>query len=179
MRADAENAVLQQVIRRRAVRVAGVFTGEERESLRTKLSRFVHHAPKEADGRLAPRRVGIDPMWLELSNSGSRFQLITNLLEHFNESNEHRDFRILWSDRSSWAKTKRTVQASLNAATPTGGDVWVAAGTYVETVTVPLGVSLYGGFAGSELTVRHVSWLEPPGIRWEAFQFSTLDILAG
>ncbi len=41
----------------------------------------------------------IDPMWLELSNSGSRFQLITNLLEHFNESNEHRDFRILWSDR--------------------------------------------------------------------------------
>ena len=68
------------------------------------------------------------------------------------------------NDGSSWAKTKRTVQASLNAATPTGGDVWVAAGTYVETVTVPLGVSLYGGFAGSESDISQRNALAHPTV---------------
>jgi hypothetical protein len=49
----------------------------------------------------------------------------------------------------SWGTAKQTVTAGLSAAT--GGDqVWVAAGTYVERVTLKTDVALYGGFAGDE-----------------------------
>ena len=53
------------------------------------------------------------------------------------------------NDGKSWATAKKTVAAGLKAAV--GGDqVWVAAGTYVERVTLKSSVALYGGFAGSE-----------------------------
>jgi hypothetical protein len=50
---------------------------------------------------------------------------------------------------SSWADAYTAVQPALNAAQP-GDQVWVAAGTYVENITLALGVGLYGGFAGTE-----------------------------
>jgi parallel beta-helix repeat protein len=61
------------------------------------------------------------------------------------------------SDGSSWAAAKRTVQAGLNAA-QAGGQVWVAAGTYVEKVTLAIGVGLYGGFAGDETDLAQRDW---------------------
>ncbi|MCX6376221.1 MAG: chitobiase/beta-hexosaminidase C-terminal domain-containing protein, partial [Armatimonadetes bacterium] len=51
------------------------------------------------------------------------------------------------NDGLSWAASKRTVQAALNAAVP-GDRVWVAAGTYNEPIALMRGVALYGGFAG-------------------------------
>ena len=51
------------------------------------------------------------------------------------------------SDGSTWEKAKKTVTAAL-LVTP--NEVWVAAGTYTERVTVPAFTSIYGGFAGSE-----------------------------
>lgn len=50
---------------------------------------------------------------------------------------------------TSWAAAKRTVGAGLNTAQP-ADSVWVARGTYVETIVLRPGVALYGGFAGTE-----------------------------
>jgi predicted outer membrane repeat protein len=50
---------------------------------------------------------------------------------------------------STWATAKSTVAAGLAVAT-SGDQVWVAAGTYVGSITLTDGVGLYGGFAGTE-----------------------------
>jgi parallel beta-helix repeat protein len=58
------------------------------------------------------------------------------------------------NDGSTWELAKKTVQAGLDAASGgTSDEVWVAAGTYVERITLKLGVKLYGGFAGSETSL--------------------------
>ncbi len=50
---------------------------------------------------------------------------------------------------TTWADAKRTVTAAAHAS-PSGGQVWVAAGTYIENVEIPRRVELYGGFVGNE-----------------------------
>jgi hypothetical protein len=50
----------------------------------------------------------------------------------------------------SWATAKKTVAAAIAAAKDTGGEIWVAAGMYVERNILPAFVYLYGGFAGTE-----------------------------
>ncbi|GIV10350.1 MAG: hypothetical protein KatS3mg019_2441 [Fimbriimonadales bacterium] len=53
----------------------------------------------------------------------------------------------------SWATAKRTVQAAINAATPSGSfgaQVWVKAGVYNERITLRSSVHVFGGFAGNE-----------------------------
>jgi hypothetical protein len=57
------------------------------------------------------------------------------------------------NDGLTWAGAKRTVQGAIDALAAnlvTGGEVWVAEGTYTGRVTVPPFVHLYGGFAGNE-----------------------------
>jgi len=55
------------------------------------------------------------------------------------------------ADGLGWDTAKATVQAALDdASARLGGEVWVAAGTYVEHVTLSAWVDLYGGFAGTE-----------------------------
>ncbi|HEX5042051.1 MAG TPA: right-handed parallel beta-helix repeat-containing protein [Candidatus Polarisedimenticolaceae bacterium] len=54
------------------------------------------------------------------------------------------------ADGLSWASAKRTVQAALEATKDAPGEVWVAAGTYPEHVTVGAFAWLYGGFTGTE-----------------------------
>lgn len=52
-------------------------------------------------------------------------------------------------DGANWANAFPTVQAGINAGK--GGDeVWVAAGTYKQAITLKPGVKLYGGFTGTE-----------------------------
>ncbi len=53
-------------------------------------------------------------------------------------------------DGSSWAQAKRTVQAGIDAAAIRGGEVWIAAGTYEERITLRSCVSVYGSFSGVE-----------------------------
>ncbi|GAB5523778.1 MAG: hypothetical protein Roseis2KO_16500 [Roseivirga sp.] len=62
-------------------------------------------------------------------------------------------------DGSSWTDAYTTLQAAIDGAeTAGGGEVWVKSGTYTPTtgtdrsarITLKDGVSLYGGFAGSE-----------------------------
>lgn len=61
-------------------------------------------------------------------------------------------------DGATWATAYRSLTTALAAAT-SGDELWIRAGTYVpgstvsSTFTVPDGVALYGGFAGTE-TVR-------------------------
>jgi parallel beta-helix repeat protein len=68
------------------------------------------------------------------------------------------------NDGSSWLLAKRTVQAGIVAAAQTAGQVWVAAGTYVENITLPQAVAVYGGFAGSETDLQQRNWTGNPTI---------------
>ena len=52
----------------------------------------------------------------------------------------------------TWATAKKTITGGIAAVASTGGEVWVAAGTYSEHMTIPAFVYLYGGFAGTETT---------------------------
>lgn len=63
------------------------------------------------------------------------------------------------SDGSTWDLAKATVQAGVNTASSLGGgEVWVAAGTYKERITMKAGVALYGGFAGTETDPALRDW---------------------
>ncbi len=62
------------------------------------------------------------------------------------------------NDGSSWTLAKKTVQAGINAAAPTGGEVWVRAGTYGGNLQMSAYVSIYGGFAGTEDTRPARNW---------------------
>lgn len=53
------------------------------------------------------------------------------------------------NDGSTWSLAKKTVGAGITGAVP-GDEIWVAAGTYVQGITLPAGVELYGGFVGNE-----------------------------
>jgi hypothetical protein len=50
----------------------------------------------------------------------------------------------------SWANAKKTLQAALDAAFINGAEIWVAAGTYSERISLQAGVAMYGGFLGTE-----------------------------
>src|ERR1041385_4855454 len=53
------------------------------------------------------------------------------------------------SSGASWVQAKKTVGNAMGA-THSGDQLWVAAGTYLEHVTLKSGVALYGGFTGTE-----------------------------
>ncbi|MCX7049710.1 MAG: right-handed parallel beta-helix repeat-containing protein, partial [Candidatus Sumerlaeota bacterium] len=61
------------------------------------------------------------------------------------------------NDGLSWATSKRTMQAAINANS-NYHQIWVKQGTYVTSLTMRSNVSLYGGFAGTEtsLTKRDI-----------------------
>jgi parallel beta-helix repeat protein len=64
------------------------------------------------------------------------------------------------NDGSDWPSAKLTVQAAINAvASAGGGEVWVAAGTYVERITLKQWVHVYGGFAGTEQSRDQRDWI--------------------
>lgn len=55
------------------------------------------------------------------------------------------------NDGSSWALAKKTVHAGVDAVYYRGGgEVWVKAGTYNESISMRNNCSIYGGFAGVE-----------------------------
>lgn len=57
----------------------------------------------------------------------------------------------------SWSTPKRTIQAAINALSATGGQVWVATGTYTERITITPDVFVYGGFSGNERSLAERS----------------------
>ena len=59
----------------------------------------------------------------------------------------------------NWAQAKRTISNALGAA-QAGDQVWVASGIYIEKITLPPGVQLYGGFAGvNETNLTQRDWI--------------------
>lgn len=52
-------------------------------------------------------------------------------------------------DGTSWATAFQTIGEALSAAGPPQ-EIWVKGGTYTETIVLVEGVSVYGGFAGTE-----------------------------
>ena len=66
------------------------------------------------------------------------------------------------NDGSSWALAKQTVQAGIDVAAAAGGEVWVAAGTYVGRIKLLTYTHIYGGFAGDETQRSERDWSGPP-----------------
>jgi hypothetical protein len=67
------------------------------------------------------------------------------------------------ADGGSWATARQTVGSAISV-TKEGGAVWVATGTYLENVTLKPGLSLYGGFAGTETDIRQRDFRSHPSI---------------
>ncbi|HEY3267813.1 MAG TPA: right-handed parallel beta-helix repeat-containing protein [Armatimonadota bacterium] len=63
----------------------------------------------------------------------------------------------------AWRSALKTIGAALESVTQPG-EVWVAEGTYVEQITMPAGVALYGGFAGRETSIGARNPVENPTI---------------
>ncbi len=61
------------------------------------------------------------------------------------------------NDGLSWDTAKKTVQAGINASA-SGDEIWVAAGTYVERITLKAATGLYGGFTGTETSRDQRNW---------------------
>lgn len=51
------------------------------------------------------------------------------------------------NDGLTWGTAKKTIKAALNAVASETKEIWVAAGTYTENITLVKGVNLLGGFA--------------------------------
>jgi hypothetical protein len=66
--------------------------------------------------------------------------------------------RVKWNspgpifDGKTWDTAYHSIQQGINSAA-SGDEVWVAAGTYEENITLTSGIGVYGSFAGTE-TVR-------------------------
>ncbi len=57
----------------------------------------------------------------------------------------------------SWAQAKQTIQAAINTANA-NDVVWVAQGTYSQSITLKKRVAVYGGFAGTETLLGQRNW---------------------
>ncbi|MCP4353586.1 MAG: hypothetical protein GY795_49690 [Desulfobacterales bacterium] len=70
-------------------------------------------------------------------------------------------------DGASWETAYKNIQDGIDAAySDSGGEVWVADGTYDIAVTISMktGVSIYGGFSGDETERNQRNWLIYPSI---------------
>ena len=61
-------------------------------------------------------------------------------------------------DGVSWASAHSSINAALTSAAP-GDEIWVAAGDYRESIEVPDGVALFGGFQGTETAREQRRWM--------------------
>jgi hypothetical protein len=75
--------------------------------------------------------------------------LPTNVIFVSSQGNDSNDGR-------SWSKAKKTIGAAMTAAN-VGEQVWVTNATFQESVTLKEGVDLYGGFAGTEISILQKS----------------------
>jgi hypothetical protein len=60
-------------------------------------------------------------------------------------------------DGSSWGSAFLSISDGIAAATP-GAELWIAEGTYPEAVVLSEGITLYGGFDGTETAVGERDW---------------------
>ena len=63
------------------------------------------------------------------------------------------------NDGSSWADAFSSIASAISAADP-GEAIWVAEGTYAESITMSIETVLYGGFDGTETAFSQRDWTE-------------------
>ncbi|HEY3267146.1 MAG TPA: right-handed parallel beta-helix repeat-containing protein [Armatimonadota bacterium] len=61
------------------------------------------------------------------------------------------------NDGRSWQTATRTLSGAFPRA-QAGDELWIAEGVYAEPIVLPVGVSLFGGFAGTEADRRQRNW---------------------
>lgn len=66
---------------------------------------------------------------------------------------------------TSWQTAFKTITKAVNT-TINGDNIWVAEGTYQEgdTITIPEGISVYGGFSGTETSLEERNISEHPSV---------------
>ena len=105
---------------------------------------------KDMDGEARVQGAHVDIGADEFSGTAPSFMLrIVRVSPTGNDAN----------DGSSWELAKQTVQAGIDAAATTGGDVWVATGTYNQRITLKPFVHVFGGFAGAETDRAQRNWI--------------------
>ncbi len=82
-------------------------------------------------------------------------------------------------DGSSWMNAKQSIQAAIDAASPSGAEIWVKSGTYRECVKLPAYIYLYGGFDGSENYLQERNWAKNTTVIDADSQGSVVTCLAG
>jgi len=100
----------------------------------------------DIDGQTRPEGTGLD-IGADESYGETWIPPVIHVAPSGNDSN----------DGSSWSLAKKTVKAGISASFPCQ-EVWVAAGTYVENITLRNYVGLYGGFAGTETSRDQRNW---------------------
>ena len=83
------------------------------------------------------------------------------------------------NDGSSWVQAKLTVQAGIDLASASGGEVWVQAGAYRERITLHPYAYVYGGFAGTEDARDQRDWKAHVTILNGQAAGSVVTVLAG
>lgn len=68
------------------------------------------------------------------------------------------------NDGSTWANAKQTIATATVVTAGPAGEIWVAKGTYTDNVSVPNGVTIYGGFAGTESALSERDFRANPTI---------------
>ncbi len=61
-------------------------------------------------------------------------------------------------DGRTWATAFKNIQEAIDSLPTSGGEVWVAAGTYSGGITLKRNLKLYGGFAGNESSLEQRNW---------------------
>jgi len=61
-------------------------------------------------------------------------------------------------DGNSWGTAYQTIQAGIDDADTLDEEVWVAEGTYAESIAMKDGVAAYGGFVGTETARNQRDW---------------------
>jgi hypothetical protein len=80
-------------------------------------------------------------------------------------------------DGLTWATAKKTIQAAVNAAAANRDTVFVKAGTYIisSTLTPAEGVNVYGGFAGTEVSIAERVRANAADAPWSFSNATILD----
>jgi hypothetical protein len=97
--------------------------------------------------------------YIQLNNAGGYDVFVAQIIERWYV----KELGSGAKDGTSWDDAFDSIQDAIDAASP-GGEIWVAAGTYVpgtlrtDTFQLKTGVALYGGFNGTETLRDERDW---------------------
>lgn len=112
-------------------------------------SRLVSSQDVDGEARVNPGTAKMDIGADE--SAGNTWVIAPRVVRVSNDGNDA-------NDGSSWSAAKQHIGKAISAISGVGGAIWVKKGAYVENISIPAYVYLYGGFAGVESTLEERDW---------------------